>query len=85
MPLKFSDEAFLTMVFLINHLPSWVINHETPLKQLFDHVPDYSSLRTFGCDCRSMKPQCRNVAMPWACVRPPQHMMQSPRSLELEE
>lgn len=31
MPLKFWDEAFLTAVFLINRLPSKVINHETPL------------------------------------------------------
>jgi len=31
MPLKFWDEAFLTVVFLINRLPSKTINHEPPL------------------------------------------------------
>jgi hypothetical protein len=51
MPLKFWDEAFLTTVFLINHLPSKVINYDTPLQRLFHHDLDYSSLRTFGCAC----------------------------------
>jgi histone deacetylase 1/2 len=31
MPLKFWDEAFLTAVFLVNFLPSKVINGDTPL------------------------------------------------------
>jgi histone deacetylase 1/2 len=38
MPLKFWDEAFLTATFLINLLPSKVINHDTP-------KPNYESLR----------------------------------------
>jgi len=49
MPLKFWDEAFLTAVFLINRLPSKVINNETPYERLYGHPPDYSFLRTFGC------------------------------------
>jgi hypothetical protein len=32
---KFWDEAFLTAVFLINRLPSRVINNETPYERLF--------------------------------------------------
>ena len=31
MPLKFWDEAFLAATYLINRVPSKVINHETPL------------------------------------------------------
>ena len=48
-PLKFWDEACLTVVFLINRLPSKVINDQTPFERLFGHQPDYSFLRTFGC------------------------------------
>jgi hypothetical protein len=51
MPLKFWDEAFLTVVFLINILPSKVINFETPAQRLLKETPDYTSLRTFGCAC----------------------------------
>jgi histone deacetylase 1/2 len=51
MPLKFWDEAFLTAVYLINCLPSRVINKDTPFERLFSNKPDYSSLRTFGCAC----------------------------------
>jgi len=49
MPLKFWDEAFLTAVFLINQLPSKVINNETPFARLLGQDPDYTLLRTFGC------------------------------------
>jgi histone deacetylase 1/2 len=49
MPLKFWDEAFQTAVFLINRLPSKVINNDTPLHPLYGEELDYTSLRTFGC------------------------------------
>lgn len=49
MPLKFWDEAFITATYLINRLPSKIINNETPLERLHHHPPDYSVLRTFGC------------------------------------
>jgi hypothetical protein len=32
MPLKYWDEAFLVVTFLINHTPSKVINYATPLE-----------------------------------------------------
>ena len=34
MPLKFWDEAFLTATFVINRLPSKVIDHQTPYEPL---------------------------------------------------
>lgn len=49
MPLKFWDEAFLTAVYLINHVPSRVINNQTPLERLFGTKPNYTFLRIFGC------------------------------------
>jgi histone deacetylase 1/2 len=51
MPLKFWDEAFLMATYLINMLPSKVINYETPLERLLHQTPDYASLCTFGCAC----------------------------------
>ena len=51
MPLKFWDEAFITATYLINRLPSKVINNETPLERLHHQSPDYTVLRTFGCAC----------------------------------
>lgn len=49
MPLKFWDEAFLTATYLINLLPSKVINYQTPVERLLHEKPDYKSLRVFGC------------------------------------
>jgi histone deacetylase 1/2 len=44
MPLKFWDEAFLTATYLINIMPSKVINNATPVELLFETVPDYKNL-----------------------------------------
>jgi hypothetical protein len=43
MPLKNWDEAFLT-VYLINHLPSWVIDSQTLVEHIFGDKGDYSFL-----------------------------------------
>jgi histone deacetylase 1/2 len=51
MPLKFWDEAFMAATFLINRLPSKVIDNQTPFEHLLQQKPDYLSLRTFGCAC----------------------------------
>jgi histone deacetylase 1/2 len=51
MPLKFWDEAFLTATFLINLLPTKVLNFLTPTEKLLNVTPNYDSLRIFGCAC----------------------------------
>jgi histone deacetylase 1/2 len=51
MPLKFWDEAFLTATFLINLLPTKVLNLETPTERLLHVTPNYDALQVFGCDC----------------------------------
>jgi histone deacetylase 1/2 len=51
MPLKFWDEAFLTAVFLINRLPTKVLQNKAPIFRLLGEEPDYTFLRTFGCAC----------------------------------
>ena len=51
MPLKFWDEAFLAATYLINRMPSKVINFGTPLTRLFCETPNNLSLLIFGCAC----------------------------------
>ena len=48
-PLRYWVDAFLTAVFLINRMPSTSINMQTPYSKLFNHDPDYGSLKIFGC------------------------------------
>jgi hypothetical protein len=50
-PIKFWDEAFLTATYLINHLPTRVLDNLCPLERLFQTPPNYSMLRIFGCAC----------------------------------
>jgi hypothetical protein len=51
MPLKYWDEAFLTATYLINRLPSRVIQGDTPYHRVFKEEPNYNFLRAFGCAC----------------------------------
>jgi hypothetical protein len=51
MPLKFWDEAFLAATYLINRLPTKILDFSTPFERLFHEKPNYSGLRTFDCSC----------------------------------
>jgi histone deacetylase 1/2 len=51
MPLKFWDEAFLTATFLINILPTKVLDLKSPTECLLNVTPNYDARRTFGCAC----------------------------------
>jgi hypothetical protein len=51
MPLKFGNEAFMTATFLINHLPTRVIDNLSPMERLLKIPPNYSMLRIFGFAC----------------------------------
>jgi hypothetical protein len=48
---RFWDEAFITACYLINRMPSRVLQNSTPLETLFHEQPDYGFLRVFGCAC----------------------------------
>src|ERR1044072_6321018 len=51
MPLAFWDHAFLTAAYLINKLPTAVLNHDSPYFRLYKSHPEYKGLKVFGCAC----------------------------------
>ena len=51
LPMKFQQYAFHSAIFLINRMPSKVLNNASPYLILFQNLPDYKSLRVFGCLC----------------------------------
>ena len=51
MPPKYWSFAFQTAIFLINQLPSVVLSQNSPYGVLYNHLLDYTSLRSFGCLC----------------------------------
>ena len=54
-PQRYWVEVFYTANFLINLLPSSVLEDKrSPFEVLHGKAPDYSALRTFGCSCYPM-------------------------------
>ncbi|KAH9744520.1 retrovirus-related pol polyprotein from transposon RE1 [Citrus sinensis] len=51
LPLKFWWNAFHTAVYLINRLPTPVLNNKSPFEMLFHKIPDYTVMKVFGCSC----------------------------------
>lgn len=49
MPIRYWVEAFNTAMFLINRIPSKLLNNRSPWECLFHHPPDYKFLKCFGC------------------------------------
>ena len=51
LPLSFWGECILTACYIINKLPTPILNYKSPHQVLLGTVPIYSSLRVFGCLC----------------------------------
>uniref|UniRef100_A0A2N9J418 Integrase catalytic domain-containing protein n=1 Tax=Fagus sylvatica TaxID=28930 RepID=A0A2N9J418_FAGSY len=48
---RFWGEAALTTIYTINRIPSPTTYKKSPFELLYNKLPDYSSLRVFGCVC----------------------------------
>ncbi|RVX02815.1 Retrovirus-related Pol polyprotein from transposon TNT 1-94 [Vitis vinifera] len=59
LPKKLWAEAANTAVFLLNRLPTRVLQKKTPFEAWFGYKPDLKNLRTFGCLCFSYVPQVK--------------------------
>ena len=51
LPLSFWWEAFHTASFLINRMPTSVLNNLSLFQKLHNHLPDYQFPKVFGCSC----------------------------------
>lgn len=51
MPKVFWGDCVLTITYLINKMPTPVLNWKSPYEVLHNKLPNYSYLRTFKCLC----------------------------------
>ncbi|KAK2420319.1 putative mitochondrial protein [Trifolium repens] len=51
LPMKYWDHAFVTAAFLINRMPTPVLENKSPYFVLLNKQPDYKALKFFGCAC----------------------------------
>jgi histone deacetylase 1/2 len=51
LPISYWDHAFLTVVHLINRLPTASLSFKIPYTVLFHKNPDFHSFKAFGCAC----------------------------------
>ncbi|KAM1666313.1 hypothetical protein ACFX1X_045967 [Malus domestica] len=65
LPLTYWSYAFKTAVYLINRMPTHVLNNISPYKALFGDLPNYIKLRVFGCLCFPwLRPYNSNKLLP---------------------
>jgi len=50
-PKDFWSYGVFTIAYLVNHLPSRVLEFKSPLEFLQDKIPDISHIKVFGCTC----------------------------------
>nr|KYP56843.1 Retrovirus-related Pol polyprotein from transposon TNT 1-94 [Cajanus cajan] len=51
LPKKFWSYAVSNAVFIINRVPTPIIDNKTPYELMFNQIADYNLVKTFGCLC----------------------------------
>lgn len=51
LPKSFWFDSFVTATYLINRIPTKLLQFSSPYEILFNKLPDYSLLKVFGCAC----------------------------------
>ena len=51
LPMFYWEDAFHTATYIINRLPTPVLQHKSPFEMLYGTLPDYRFMRVFGCAC----------------------------------
>lgn len=51
LPKLFWEDAFFTTVFIINRLPTPILNQKSPYEMVYHKKPGYNFLHAFGCAC----------------------------------
>lgn len=68
LPLTYQTCVFKTAVYLINRLPTPIINNQSAFQLLFHQLPNYTKIKSFGC-----------ISFPW--LRPYTTYKLQPRSI----
>jgi hypothetical protein len=65
LPVSYWTHAFQTAVYLINRMPTSILNNKSPFEIIFGRQPNYHKLRTFECQCFPwLKPYNHNKLQP---------------------
>jgi len=64
--LKYWGHCVLAATYLINKVPSSVLNYQSPYERLYGSKPRLTHLRTIGCLCLSKSLVEHDKMMPWS-------------------